>query len=166
MFTELNGVGMQRYIYPRQVNDQRSFKTQLIKRPFPLLSVKISKTGLLSPHRCSVLSKMPTSWCSLQGVTVSIFHLTKRAVFCILDPLLPRCLTLCVFPVWFVASVIRVLEKNDFFDTGITKAQLFLTLHDAVLFALSRKLPESSELNVDELETVIQEAYSETDKVG
>lgn len=48
--------------------------------------------------------------------------------------------------VWFVASVARAFEKNDFFDTGITKAQLFLTLHDAVLFALSRRLPESSEL--------------------
>ena len=62
--------------------------------------------------------------------------------------------------------MVRSLEKNDFFDAGITKAQLFLTLHDAVLFALSRKLPESSELSVDESETVIQETFSETDKVG
>ncbi|KAG5196844.1 hypothetical protein JEQ12_010298 [Ovis aries] len=62
--------------------------------------------------------------------------------------------------------VVRSLEKNDFFNAGITKAQLFLTLHDAVLFALSRKLPESSELSVDESETVIQETFSETDKVG
>ncbi|KAI4531267.1 hypothetical protein MG293_019125 [Ovis ammon polii] len=61
--------------------------------------------------------------------------------------------------------VVRSLEKNDFFDAGITKAQLFLTLHDAVLFALSRKLPESSELSVDESETVIQETFSETDKL-
>ena len=71
-----------------------------------------------------------------------------------------------MFPIWFVASVVRTFEKNDFFDSGISKAQLFLTLHDAVLFALSRKLPDSSELSVDESETVIQETYSETEKVG
>lgn len=92
------------------------------------------------------------------------YPLCERAV-CTLGALLPRCLTLCV-RVWFVASVVRAFEKNDFFDAGITKAQLFLTLHDAVLFALSRKFPESSELSVDESETVIQETYSETDKVG
>ncbi|KAF6116167.1 solute carrier family 26 member 8 [Phyllostomus discolor] len=62
------------------------------------------------------------------------------------------------------SSVVKAFERNDFFDAGITKAQLFLTLHDAVLFALSRKLPESSELSVDESETVIQETYSETEK--
>ncbi|XP_027457380.2 testis anion transporter 1 isoform X2 [Zalophus californianus] len=64
------------------------------------------------------------------------------------------------------SSVVRAFERNDFFDTGITKAQLFLTLHDAVLFALSRKFPEPSELSMDESETVIQETYSETDKNG
>ena len=79
---------------------------------------------------------------------------------------LPSCLTLCMFWVWFVASVVRAFERHDFFDAGITKAQLFLTLHDAVLFALSRKFPESSELSMDESETVIQETFSETDKVG
>ncbi|KAK2508123.1 hypothetical protein MC885_021568, partial [Smutsia gigantea] len=62
------------------------------------------------------------------------------------------------------SSVVRAFERNDFFDAGITKAQLFLTLHDAVLFALSRKFPESSELSLDESETAIQETYSETDK--
>lgn len=86
-------------------------------------------------------------------------------MFGTLGVLLSECLTLCVFGVWFVASVVRDFERNDFFDAGITKAQLFLTLHDAVLFALSRKFPESSELSVDESETVIQETYSETDKV-
>ncbi|XP_032318813.1 testis anion transporter 1 isoform X1 [Camelus ferus] len=64
------------------------------------------------------------------------------------------------------SSVVRAFEKNDFFDASITKAQLFLTLHDAVLFALSRKLPEPSELSMDESETVIQETHSETDKNG
>lgn len=86
-------------------------------------------------------------------------------MFGTLGVLLSECLTLCVFGVWIVASVVRDFERNDFFDAGITKAQLFLTLHDAVLFALSRKFPESSELSVDESETVIQEIYSETDKV-
>lgn len=71
-----------------------------------------------------------------------------------------------MFRVWLIVSVVRTFEKNDFFDAGITKAQLFLSLHDAVLFALSRKFPEPSELSMDESETVIQETYSETDKVG
>ncbi|XP_037002151.2 testis anion transporter 1 [Artibeus jamaicensis] len=62
------------------------------------------------------------------------------------------------------SSVVKAFERNNFFDAGITKAQLFLTLHDAVLFALSRKFPESSELSADESETVIQETYSETEK--
>ncbi|XP_038199777.1 testis anion transporter 1 [Arvicola amphibius] len=63
-------------------------------------------------------------------------------------------------------SVVKSLEKNDFFDQGITKAQLFLSLHDAVLFALSRKMPEPSELSTDATETVIHETYSESDKNG
>ncbi|XP_052600379.1 testis anion transporter 1 isoform X3 [Peromyscus californicus insignis] len=63
-------------------------------------------------------------------------------------------------------SVVKSFEKNDFFDEGITKAQLFLSLHDAVLYALSRKNPEPSELSVDATETVIQENYSESDKNG
>lgn len=90
----------------------------------------------------------------------------ERAVYCSLGALLPRCLTLCVLRIWFLASVVRAFERNDFFDAGITKAQLFLSLHDAVLFALSRKFPESYELSTDESETVIQETYSETNKVG
>ncbi|GAB1300800.1 Testis anion transporter 1 [Apodemus speciosus] len=61
-------------------------------------------------------------------------------------------------------SVVKSFEKNDFFDEGITKAQLFLSLHDAVLFALSRKFSEPSDLSMDETETVIQETYSESDK--
>lgn len=90
----------------------------------------------------------------------------ERAVLCTLGAPPPQCLTLCMFWVWFVASVVKALERNDFFDAGITKTQLFLTLHDAVLFALQRKNTDSSDLSVDESETVIQETYSETDKVG
>uniref|UniRef100_A0A8C5Y9M3 Solute carrier family 26 member 8 n=1 Tax=Microcebus murinus TaxID=30608 RepID=A0A8C5Y9M3_MICMU len=63
------------------------------------------------------------------------------------------------------SSVVRAFETNDFFDAGITKAQLFLSIHDAVLFAVSRKFLEPSDLSVDESETVIQETYSETDKI-
>ncbi|XP_023576200.1 testis anion transporter 1 isoform X2 [Octodon degus] len=62
------------------------------------------------------------------------------------------------------SSVIKEFEKNDFFDHGITKARLFLTLHDAVLFATSRTLADNTDLSVDECETVIQETYSESDK--
>ncbi|XP_060045679.1 testis anion transporter 1 isoform X2 [Erinaceus europaeus] len=63
------------------------------------------------------------------------------------------------------SSVVKSLERNDFFDAGITKSQMFLTLHDAVLFALSRKFRNYSELSLDENETVIQETYSETEKI-
>ncbi|XP_013372343.1 PREDICTED: testis anion transporter 1 [Chinchilla lanigera] len=62
------------------------------------------------------------------------------------------------------SSVINAFEKNDFFDEGISKAHLFLTLHDAVLFATSRTLADNTELSMDESETVIQETYSESDK--
>uniref|UniRef100_A0A2K6CWK2 Solute carrier family 26 member 8 n=1 Tax=Macaca nemestrina TaxID=9545 RepID=A0A2K6CWK2_MACNE len=62
------------------------------------------------------------------------------------------------------SSIVRAFERNDFFDAGITKTQLFLSVHDAVLFALSRKVIDSSELSIDESETVIRETYSETEK--
>ncbi|KAL0622593.1 Testis anion transporter 1 [Plecturocebus cupreus] len=62
------------------------------------------------------------------------------------------------------SSIVRAFERNDFFDAGITKAQLFLSLHDAMLFALSRKFLDASELSIDESETVIRETYSETEK--
>ncbi|KAM5279696.1 testis anion transporter 1 [Ctenodactylus gundi] len=64
------------------------------------------------------------------------------------------------------SSVIRELEMKNFFDYGITKAQLFLTLHDAVLFSLLKKFPDSSDLSLNESETVIRETYSETNEVG
>lgn len=110
--------------------------------------------------------EMPTFCYSWQGVTVSILLHPMRGLFCTLGPLLPTYLTLCVFWVWFLASIVRAFERNDFFDAGITKTQLFLSVHDAVLFALSRKVTDSSELSIDESETVIRETYSETEKVG
>ncbi|XP_049620757.1 testis anion transporter 1 [Suncus etruscus] len=63
------------------------------------------------------------------------------------------------------SSVVRGFEINDFFDEGITMTQLFLTVHDAVLFALSRKLSDGSELSLDENETVVQDTFMETDKM-
>uniref|UniRef100_A0A8C9IBE2 Solute carrier family 26 member 8 n=1 Tax=Piliocolobus tephrosceles TaxID=591936 RepID=A0A8C9IBE2_9PRIM len=62
------------------------------------------------------------------------------------------------------SSIVTAFERNDFFDAGITKTQLFLSVHDAVLFALSRKVTDSSELSIDESERVIRETYSETEK--
>ncbi|XP_007483829.1 testis anion transporter 1 isoform X2 [Monodelphis domestica] len=41
--------------------------------------------------------------------------------------------------------IVKTFERNDFFDTGITKAQLFLSLHDAVLFALGKKFLETTD---------------------
>ena len=42
------------------------------------------------------------------------------------------------FPPFFIASVIADFEKNDFFDSCVTKERFFLTLHDAVLAALDK----------------------------
>uniref|UniRef100_A0A4X2LVV0 Solute carrier family 26 member 8 n=1 Tax=Vombatus ursinus TaxID=29139 RepID=A0A4X2LVV0_VOMUR len=41
--------------------------------------------------------------------------------------------------------IVETFENSDFFDAGITKAQLFLTVHDAVLFALGKKYLETPE---------------------
>uniref|UniRef100_A0A7N4P8C0 Solute carrier family 26 member 8 n=1 Tax=Sarcophilus harrisii TaxID=9305 RepID=A0A7N4P8C0_SARHA len=49
--------------------------------------------------------------------------------------------------------IVKNFERSDFFDAGITKAQLFLTLHDAVLFALGKKYLETPE---DEPEPLIK----------
>ncbi|XP_074167237.1 testis anion transporter 1 isoform X1 [Sminthopsis crassicaudata] len=50
--------------------------------------------------------------------------------------------------------IVKTFERSDFFDAGITKAQLFLTLHDAVLFALGKKYLETPE---DEPEPLIKD---------
>ncbi|XP_051852469.1 testis anion transporter 1 isoform X2 [Antechinus flavipes] len=50
--------------------------------------------------------------------------------------------------------IVKSFERSDFFDAGITKAQLFLTLHDAVLFALGKKYLETPE---DEPEPLIKD---------
>ncbi|NXH72713.1 S26A8 protein, partial [Hydrobates tethys] len=53
------------------------------------------------------------------------------------------------------SSVIVDLEKNDFFDSCVTKERFFLTLHDAVLAALDKHQKP------DELETTAEEFAEE-----
>ncbi|KFV01710.1 Testis anion transporter 1, partial [Tauraco erythrolophus] len=49
------------------------------------------------------------------------------------------------------SSVIADLEKNDFFDSCVTKERFFLTLHDAVLAALDKHpKPDELELTTEE----------------
>ncbi|KAM9005474.1 testis anion transporter 1 isoform X3 [Sarcophilus harrisii] len=57
--------------------------------------------------------------------------------------------------------IVKNFERSDFFDAGITKAQLFLTLHDAVLFALGKKYLETPE---DEPEPLIKGKSSHSDQ--
>ncbi|NXK56352.1 S26A8 protein, partial [Chauna torquata] len=48
-------------------------------------------------------------------------------------------------------SVIAVFEKNNFFDSDVTKEMFFLTLHDAVLVALEKhQKPDELELSAKE----------------
>ncbi|XP_074833535.1 testis anion transporter 1 isoform X2 [Carettochelys insculpta] len=62
-------------------------------------------------------------------------------------------------------SVIAIFEKNDFFDNCVTKAQFFLTLHDAVLAALERnQRPETVELSIGEPENELGEGLMEEQK--
>lgn len=57
---------------------------------------------------------------------------------------------LFIFP-FFIASVIADFEKNDFFDSCVTKERFFLTLHDAVLAALDKhQKPDEVELTAKE----------------
>ncbi|XP_075377660.1 testis anion transporter 1 [Mycteria americana] len=49
------------------------------------------------------------------------------------------------------SSVIADFEKNDFFDSGVTKERFFLTLHDAVLAALDKhQKPDELEPTAEE----------------
>ncbi|NXC18467.1 S26A8 protein, partial [Corythaeola cristata] len=60
-------------------------------------------------------------------------------------------LLLYLFSPIFIASVIADFEKNDFFDSCVTKEGFFLTLHDAVLAALDKhQKPDEQELNTEE----------------
>ncbi|XP_065448452.1 testis anion transporter 1 isoform X2 [Chrysemys picta bellii] len=62
-------------------------------------------------------------------------------------------------------SVIAIFEKNDFFDDCVTKAQFFLTLHDAVLAALEQnQKPETVELSIGEPEQELDEGLTEEQK--
>uniref|UniRef100_A0A6I8PLM5 STAS domain-containing protein n=1 Tax=Ornithorhynchus anatinus TaxID=9258 RepID=A0A6I8PLM5_ORNAN len=62
-------------------------------------------------------------------------------------------------------SVVRSFERNDFFDSGISKAQLFLSLHDAVLFAVARRYSKISEVSLEESSEIVQETYPEEEQV-
>uniref|UniRef100_A0A6I8N1L5 STAS domain-containing protein n=1 Tax=Ornithorhynchus anatinus TaxID=9258 RepID=A0A6I8N1L5_ORNAN len=61
-------------------------------------------------------------------------------------------------------SVVRSFERNDFFDSGISKAQLFLSLHDAVLFAVARRYSKISEVSLEESSEIVQETYPEEEQ--
>jgi len=52
---------------------------------------------------------------------------------------------------YFIASVIAAFEKNEFFDSFVTKEMFFLTLHDALLAALAKhQKPDERELTTEE----------------
>lgn len=78
----------------------------------------------LCPRSC-----LAPSLCSCQRLSAHS-HTLKNC------RLLPRGLTLCLFPVWFVASSVRAFERSDIFDASISKAQQFSVLPDTVLFVL------------------------------
>lgn len=59
------------------------------------------------------------------------------------------------FHPFFIASVIADFEKNDFFDSCVTKERFFLALHDAVLAALDKHQKP------DELEPTVKEFAEE-----
>ncbi|XP_038605323.1 testis anion transporter 1 [Tachyglossus aculeatus] len=61
-------------------------------------------------------------------------------------------------------SVVRAFERNDFFDSGISKAQLFLSLHDAVLFAVARRYSKISEVGLEESSEILQNTYPEEEQ--
>lgn len=72
----------------------------------------------------------------------------------------------CLFlpPPIFIASVIAVLEKNDFFVGSVTKRIFFLTLHDAVLAAVEKhQKPDGLQLSSKEVADKLQAKHQ---KVG
>lgn len=67
-------------------------------------------------------------------------------------------------PTIFIASVIAVLEKNDFFVGSVTKRIFFLTLHDAVLAAVEKhQKPDGLQLSSKEVADKLQAKHQ---KVG
>lgn len=72
-------------------------------------------------------------------------------------------LLLYLFSPIFIASVIADFEKNDFFDSCVTKEMFFLTLHDAVLAALDKhQKPDELEPTAEEF---AEEPLAEQQKV-
>ncbi|NXW47827.1 S26A8 protein, partial [Nyctiprogne leucopyga] len=62
------------------------------------------------------------------------------------------------------SSVIADLEKNDFFDSCVTKEEFFLTVHDAVLAALDKhQRPDELEPTAEEID---EEPLAEQQKVN
>ncbi|XP_069879994.1 testis anion transporter 1 isoform X3 [Dipodomys merriami] len=154
--------------YPEQ-NYEEVDKTWLYASPPRQNSIPLPDNTTESVDRSR--SIIPYSECSLQPsihtiiLDFSMVHYVDSRASIVLRQMCNafRNANIMVLIAGCHSSVVRAFERNDFFDEGITKAQFFLSLHDAVLSAVTRKLAES-ELSVDESETVIQETYSETDK--
>ncbi|XP_068774490.1 testis anion transporter 1 isoform X3 [Struthio camelus] len=85
------------------------------------------KTHLLSPVHTIILDFSMVQFVDLQASDLlrQIFHMFHNIGITVL-------IASCHF------SVIAIFEKNDFFDSCITKERFFLTLHDAVLAALEK----------------------------
>ncbi|KAM4835188.1 testis anion transporter 1 isoform 2-T2 [Thomomys bottae] len=154
--------------YPEQ-NYEEVDKTWLSAYPSRQSSIPLSDNNNESMERSR--SIIPYSESSLQPSThtiildFSMVHYVDSQASVVLRQMCNafRNANILVLIAGCHSSVVRAFERNDFFDDGITKAQFFLSLHDAVLSAVTRKLMES-ELSVDESETVIQETFSESDK--
>ncbi|XP_068774499.1 testis anion transporter 1 isoform X11 [Struthio camelus] len=114
------------------------------------------KTHLLSPVHTIILDFSMVQFVDLQASDLlrQIFHMFHNIGITVL-------IASCHF------SVIAIFEKNDFFDSCITKERFFLTLHDAVLAALE-KHQRQDELELANRPTereFTQEPFAEQQKV-
>lgn len=89
--------------------------------------------GMTLPHLAYADDSLPQVMSGTLTVQLSEAHSTLSHFKN--HKLLPRGLTPRLFPVCFVASSVRALERSDFFD-HITKAPQFFVLPDIVLFVL------------------------------
>ncbi|XP_064354249.1 testis anion transporter 1 isoform X4 [Dromaius novaehollandiae] len=92
-----------------------------------LLHQEEQKTRLLCPVHTIILDFSMVQFVDLQASDLlrQIFYMFHNIGITVL-------IASCHF------SVIAIFEKNDFFDSCITKERFFLTLHDAVLAALEK----------------------------